>query len=415
MSNWTIILVSILLSAFFSGMEIAYISSNKLKLEIDKQSSSHFARVLRRIFRYPLHYITTILIGNNICLVIYAVTMAKILEPLILEWSNSVLIIFFVKILLSTLIILVTAEFLPKVFFRLNSNLLLKTLIYPLTFFYYLLKPLVIITLFLSKRVLKLFGLDFVEYSPVFDKIDLEEYVKLRRNEVEHRHQDVEVQIFQNALDFSNVKVRECMLPRTEIIAVDFNSSIDDLLKIFIDTKLSKVLVYRQNIDNILGYVHSSEIFKSPKNIKSILLPISHVPGYMMANDMLQLFIKEQKKIAIVIDEFGGTSGMVTIEDLFEEILGEIDDEFDVYKDLEIRINDNNFTFSARLEIDYLNEKYNLKLPSSDEYETLGGLLINMLEDIPEKNKEINVGEYTIVVREVSQTKIQSVSLYKTL
>tara|TARA_B100000963_G_scaffold72183_2_gene60310 strand:- start:101 stop:1348 length:1248 start_codon:yes stop_codon:yes gene_type:complete len=415
MSNWTIILVSILLSAFFSGMEIAYISSNKLKLEIDKQSSSHFARVLRRIFRYPLHYITTILIGNNICLVIYAVTMAKILEPLILEWSNSVLIIFFVKILLSTLIILVTAEFLPKVFFRLNSNLLLKTLIYPLTFFYYLLKPLVIITLFLSKRVLKLFGLDFVEYSPVFDKLDLEEYVKLRRNEVEHRHQDVEVQIFQNALDFSNVKVRECMLPRTEIIAVDFNSSIDDLLKIFIDTKLSKVLVYRQNIDNILGYVHSSEIFKSPKNIKSILLPISHVPGYMMANDMLQLFIKEQKKIAIVIDEFGGTSGMVTIEDLFEEILGEIDDEFDVYKDLEIRINDNNFTFSARLEIDYLNEKYNLKLPSSDEYETLGGLLINMLEDIPEKNKEINVGEYTIVVREVSQTKIQSVSLYKTL
>lgn len=415
MSNWTIILVSILFSAFFSGMEIAYISSNKLKLEIDKQSNSHFARVLRRIFRYPLHYITTILVGNNICLVIYAVTMAKILEPFILKCSNSVLIIFFVKILLSTLIILVTAEFLPKVFFRLNSNRLLKTLIYPITFFYYLLKPLVIITLFLSKRVLKLFGLEFVEYSPVFDKIDLEEYVKRRRNELEHKHQDVEIQIFQNALDFSNVKVRECMLPRTEIIAVDLNSSIDDLLKIFIDTKLSKVLVYRQNIDNIIGYVHSSEIFKSPKNIKSILLPISHVPGHMMANDMLQLFIKEQKKIAIVIDEFGGTSGLITIEDLFEEILGEIDDEYDVYNDLEIRIDDNNFTFSARLEIDYLNEKYDLKLPSSDEYETLGGLLINTLEDIPEKNKEITVGDCKIVVKEVSETKIQSVSLHKTV
>ena len=415
MSNWTIILVSILFSAFFSGMEIAYISSNKLKLEIDKQSNSHFARVLRRIFRYPLHYITTILVGNNICLVIYAVTMAKILEPFILKCSNSVLIIFFVKILLSTLIILVTAEFLPKVFFRLNSNRLLKTLIYPITFFYYLLKPLVIITLFLSKRVLKLFGLEFVEYSPVFDKIDLEEYVKRRRNVLEHKHQDVEIQIFQNALDFSNVKVRECMLPRTEIIAVDLNSSIDNLLKIFIDTKLSKVLVYRQNIDNIIGYVHSSEIFKSPKNIKSILLPISHVPGHMMANDMLQLFIKEQKKIAIVIDEFGGTSGLITIEDLFEEILGEIDDEYDVYNDLEIRIDDNNFTFSARLEIDYLNEKYDLKLPSSDEYETLGGLLINTLEDIPEKNKEITVGDYTIVVKEVSETKIQSVSLHKTV
>ena len=415
MSNWTIILVSILLSAFFSGMEIAYISSNKLKLEIDKQSNSHFASILRRIFRYPSHYITTILVGNNICLVIYAVTMVKILEPLVVMWSNSVLIIFFVKILLSTLVILVTAEFLPKVFFRLNSNSLLKTLIYPITFFYYLLKPLVIITLFLSKRVLKLFGLDFVEYSPVFDKIDLEEYVKRRRNELEHRHQDVEIKIFQNALDFSNVKVRECMLPRTEIIAVDLNSSIDDLLKIFIHTKLSKVLVYRQNIDNILGYVHSSEIFKSPRNIKSILLPISHVPGHMMANDMLQLFIKEQKKIAIVIDEFGGTSGMITIEDLFEEIIGEIDDEYDEYNDLEIRIDDSNFTFSARLEIDYLNEKYDLKLPSSDEYETLGGLLINTLEDIPEKNKEITVGDYTIVVREVSETKIQSVSLHKTV
>ena len=415
MSNWTIILVSILLSAFFSGMEIAYISSNKLKLEIDKQSNSHFASILRRIFRYPSHYITTILVGNNICLVIYAVTMVKILEPLVVMWSNSVLIIFFVKILLSTLIILVTAEFLPKVFFRLNSNSLLKTLIYPITFFYYLLKPLVIITLFLSKRVLKLFGLDFVEYSPVCDKIDLEEDVKRRRNELEHRHQDVEIKIFQNALDFSNVKVRECMLPRTEIIAVDLNSSIDDLLKIFIHTKLSKVLVYRQNIDNILGYVHSSEIFKSPRNIKSILLPISHVPGHMMANDMLQLFIKEQKKIAIVIDEFGGTSGMITIEDLFEEIIGEIDDEYDEYNDLEIRIDDSNFTFSARLEIDYLNEKYDLKLPSSDEYETLGGLLINTLEDIPEKNKEITVGDYTIVVREVSETKIQSVSLHKTV
>ena len=253
-----------------------------------------------------------------------------------------------------------------------------------------------------------------MEYSPVFDKIDLEEYVKRRRNVLEHKHQDVEIQIFQNALDFSNVKVRECMLPRTEIIAVDLNSSIDDLLKIFIDTKLSKVLVYRQNIDNIIGYVHSSEIFKSPKNIKSILLPISHVPGHMMANDMLQLFIKEQKKIAIVIDEFGGTSGLITIEDLFEEILGEIDDEYDVYNDLEIRIDDNNFTFSARLEIDYLNEKYDLKLPSSDEYETLG-LLINTLEDIPEKNKEITVGDYKIVVKEVSETKIQSVSLHKTV
>jgi CBS domain containing-hemolysin-like protein len=259
-----------------------------------------------------------------------------------------------------------------------------------------------------------LFGLVLVEDSPVFGKVDLEEYLKLHTNEAEYKNLDVEVQILQNALDFSSVKVRECMLPRTDIVAIEVSKPIEDLLKIFIDTKLSKVLIYKDNIDKIIGYAHSNEMFKSPQNIKSILIPISYVPESMMANDMLELFIKERKGVAVVVDEFGGTSGMLTIEDVVEEILGEIEDEHDSEKDLEIKIDDLNYRFSARLEIDYLNDKYHFDLPRSEEYETLGGLLISQLEEIPEKNTEIYIGNYTIVVEEVSDTKIESVSLVKT-
>ena len=414
MNSWIIILASVLLSAFFSGMEIAYLSSNKLKLELDKQSNSIVARLLQRILRSPSKYIATMLVGNNISLVVYGIIMAVVLEPKIQVYTQSSFLVLLIQTLISTLIILVTAEFLPKAFFRLNPNRFLKTLVLPLTLFHYLLAPIVNITLFLSKRGLKLFGLVLVEDSPVFGKVDLEEYLKLHTNESEYKNLDVEVQILQNALDFSNVKVRECMLPRTEIVAIEVSKTIEDLLKIFIDTKLSKVLIYKENIDSIIGYAHSNEMFKSPKNIKSILIPISYVPESMMANDMLELFIKERKGIAVVVDEFGGTSGIITIEDVVEEILGEIEDEHDSEKDLEIKIDEKTYCFSARLEIDYLNEKYHFDLPKSDEYETLGGLLISQLEEIPEKNTEINIGDYTIVVDEVSETKIEAVSLSKT-
>lgn len=414
MNSWIIIFASVLLSAFFSGMEIAYISSNKLKLELDKQSNSIVARLLKKILHSPSKYIATMLVGNNISLVVYGITMAEILEPKIELYTQSSFLVLLIQTLISTLIILVTAEFLPKAFFRLNPNRFLKILVVPLYLFHFLLGPIVSVTLFLSKRGLKLFGLVLVEDSPVFGKVDLEEYLKLHTNEVEYKNLDVEVQILQNALDFSNVKVRECMLPRTEIVAIEVSKPIEDLLKIFIDTKLSKVLIYKDNIDKIIGYAHSNEMFKSPQNIKSILIPISYVPESMMANDMLELFIKERKGVAVVVDEFGGTSGMLTIEDVVEEILGEIEDEHDSEKDLEIKIDDLNYRFSARLEIDYLNDKYHFDLPRSEEYETLGGLLISHLEDIPEKNTEIYIGNYTIVVEEVSDTKIESVSLVKT-
>jgi len=414
MNSLIIIIASVLLSAFFSGMEIAYVSSNKLKLELDKQSNSIVARLLQRILHSPSKYIATMLVGNNISLVVYGITMAEILEPKIEIYTQSSFLVLLLQTLISTLVILITAEFLPKAFFRLNPNRFLKILILPLSFFHYILAPLVSITLFLSRKGLRLFGLVLVEDSPIFGKVDLEEYLKLHTNESEYKNLDVEVQILQNALDFSNIKVRECMLPRTEIVAIELSKPIEDLLKIFIDTKLSKVLIYQENIDTIIGYAHSNEMFKSPKDIKSILIPIPYVPESMMANDMLELFIKERKGVAVVVDEFGGTSGMLTIEDVVEEILGEIEDEHDSEKDLEVKVDEINYRFSARLEIDYLNDKYHFDLPKSEEYETLGGLLISQLEEIPEKDTEITLENYTITIDEVSKTKIEAVSLRKT-
>jgi len=414
MNSFVIISFSVLLSAFFSGMEIAYLSSNKLKLELDKQSNSLVSRLLLRILHSPSKYIATMLVGNNISLVAYGITIAVVLEPKIQVYTQSSFIVLLTQTLISTFIILVTAEFIPKVFFRLNANRFLRILVLPLTLFYYLLAPVVIIIIFLSKRVLKLFGLVLVEDSHVFGKLDLEEYLKFHSNESNYKNLDVEIKILQNALDFSSVKIRECMLPRTEIIAIEVSKTIEDLLNIFIDTKLSKVLIYKENIDNIIGYAHSNELFKSPKNIKSILIPISYVPESMMANDMLELFIKERKGIAVVVDEFGGTSGMITIEDIVEEILGEIEDEYDSEKDLEIEIDETTYRFSARLEIDYLNDKYHLDLPKSEEYETLGGLLISQLETIPMKFTEIKIGDYRIVIDQVTETKIEAVTINKT-
>ena len=415
MNSLIIIFVSILFSAFFSGMEIAYISSNKLKIELDKNKLNSFsAFAFQRILCSPSNFISTMLVGNNISLVIYGISMAKLLEPKIEIFIQSSFLILLFQTLISTLLILVTAEFLPKVFFRLNPNRLLRISVIPLIFFHFLLLPIVTVVLFLSKSGLKMIGLSIVEDSLVFGKIDLEEYLKLNLNENAEKNIDVEVQILQNALDFSNIKLRESMLPRTDIIAVEVSKPIQDLVNIFIETKLSKVLIYKENIDNIIGYTHSNEIFKSPKNIISILIPISYVPESMMANDMLKLFIKERKGIAVVVDEFGGTSGIITLEDVVEEIFGEIEDEHDNEKDLEIKHNDTSFRFSARLEIDYLNNKYKFNLPKSEEYETLGGLLISKLEDIPVKNTKINIGNFVIVVDEVSETKILSVSLKKT-
>ena len=280
---------------------------------------------------------------------------------------------------------MLASEFFPKIFFRFYANRLLKISVIPLTFFHFLLLPIVKVALLISKRGLKIIGITMLKDSMHLAKMNLKENLKLNFNQYINKNIDVEAQIFQNALDFSNITLRESMLPRTEIIAIEASKPIDELINIFIKTKLSKVLIFKENIDNIIGYTHSNEIFKTPKNIQSILIPISYVPENMMVNDLLTVFIKERKGIAVVVDEFGGTSGIITLEDVVEEIFGEIEDEHDNENDLEIKLNDTSFRFSARLEIDYLNNKYKFNLPKSDEYETLGGLLISKLEDIPKE------------------------------
>ena len=302
MSNSILILICLLLSAFFSGMEIAFVSANKLKVELDKQSGRAYSRLLEGVLQSPAKFIATMLVGNNIALVVYGVMMAKLLEPTIDQYTQSSFLVLLIQTIISTLIILVTAEFFPKAFFRINPNQFLKVFALPLFLFYYLLWPIVRITIFMSKIGLRIIGAPLEEEDAVFRKVDLEEYLK---SSSKNEQEDVEVQMLQNALDFSNVKVRECMVPRTEIVAVDFSQSIEDLSRVFVETKLSKVLIFKENIDHIIGYAHSIELFKNPTSIRSILLPIPIVPESMLANELMETFTKERKAVAVVVDEFG--------------------------------------------------------------------------------------------------------------
>ncbi len=406
MSSGVIILICLLLSAFFSGMEIAFVSANKLKVELDKQSGRAYSRLLEGVLQSSAKFIATMLVGNNIALVVYGVMMAKLLEPTIEQYTQSGFLVLLIQTIISTLIILVTAEFLPKAFFRINPNQFLKIFALPLFLFYYLLWPIVRVTIFMSKIGLRLIGAPLEEEDAVFRKVDLEEYLKSSGKD---EQDDVEVQMLQNALDFSSVKVRECMVPRTEIVAVDLSQSIEDLAKIFVETKLSKVLIYKENIDHIIGYAHSIEMFKNPTSIRSILLPIPIVPESLLANELMEIFTKERKAVAVVVDEFGGTSGMVTIEDVMEEIFGEIEDEHDEEQLTEEVLSDGELRLSARLEVDYLNEKYNLDLPASEAYETLGGFLVENFESIPNEGAEITIGNFTFTAEQASETRIEIV------
>jgi CBS domain containing-hemolysin-like protein len=389
-------------------MEIAFVSANKLKVELDKQSGKVYSKLLEGVLQSPARFIATMLVGNNIALVVYGVMMVKLLAPFIADYSQSSFVVLLFQTIISTLIILVTAEFLPKVFFRINPNQFLKVFAFPLFLFYYLLWPIVRITIVLSKLGLKIIGAPLEEEDAAFKKVDLEDYLK---SSVKSEQEDVEVQMLQNALDFSNVKVRECMVPRTEIIAVELDQSIEELAKIFIETKLSKVLIYKGNIDRLIGYAHSLEIFNNPQSIRSILRPIPFVPESMLANELLETFSKERKAVAAVVDEFGGTSGMVTVEDVMEEIFGEIEDEHDKEVSVEEVLSENNLRLSARLEVDYLNQKYELDLPVSEAYETLGGLLIDQFESIPNEGAQITIGKYSFTIEKASETHIELILL----
>lgn len=409
------IILSLLLSAFFSGMEIAFVASNKLHIELMKKRGEFNARILSYFLQKPSRFIATMLVGNNIALVVYGTEMAKVLAPYIENhFTTNDSLVLLGQTVISTLIVLVTAEFIPKVLFSINANRFVRLFAVPagLCYFglYFFASLVVSLSNFLLKKVMRVEQLD---QKRVFGRVDLQQYIEEHATNVIDKNQlDPEIQIFQNALDFSKVKARECLVPRNEIIAMDIGADIDKLANRFVETGLSKILIYKDNIDQIIGYTHSYELFKRPTDIKSILLPVALVPETMTANNILNLFIKERKSLALVIDEFGSTTGLLTIEDIIEEIFGEIQDEHDLIGYEETRFSENEFVFSGRQKIDYLNEKYNLKLPESDDYETLSGLIVTHRESIPKQNEQIKVGSFILQILKVDQTRVETVKLF---
>jgi CBS domain containing-hemolysin-like protein len=417
-----IIVFSLILSAFFSGMEIAYVSSNKIHIEIEKKQGGLLSTLLTKITAKPSKFIATMLIGNNIALVIYGFYMGDML----VEWfasylpSSSTLINYLftelsllTQTVISTLIILVTAEFLPKVFFQIYANSLLKLFAVPAYLFYVLFSFVSDFVIWISDVILKyLFKTEGDQVQLAFTKVELGNYISEQMESVEaHDTIDSEIQIFQNALEFSEVKSREVMVPRTELTAIEIHDSISNLNELFTQTGHSKILVYKTTIDDILGYVHSFDLFKDPKNIKSMLRPVEYVPETMFAKDVLNVLIKKRKSLAVVLDEYGGTSGIMTVEDVIEELVGEIEDEHDTFELIEEKTNENTYIFSARIEVDHINETYKLQLPESENYETLGGFIVNHTEEIPEKNQEITIEQFHFTIKEVSNTKIELVQL----
>lgn len=413
MNPLVIILITLIASAFFSGLEIAFITSNKLRIELENKQGNFSAKILAYFNKYPSRYLGTMLLGNNIALVIFGIYMDEELKPLIEPFTSSKVLILLISTFLSTMLILITAEFLPKNLFRINPNKTLTLFAFPLTIVYGILYPVVMISIGSSEFILKkIFRVKIENENAAFTMIDLDNYVREGTAAVEKKVEvDHEIQIFQNALDFSSVKARECMIPRTEIIAVEINESIDVLRQKFVQTRLSKILIYEKNIDNIIGYAYSKELFKKPQTIKSIMLPVSIVPETMAASEVLTVFIQQNKSIALVVDEFGGTSGMLTMEDVMEEIFGEIEDEHDKEEMIERQINEVEFIFSARLETDYINNKYRLKLPILDNVETISGLIMHYHESIPRVNEEIHIENYTFTILSVTKTRIETVSL----
>lgn len=417
-----IISLSLLFSAFFSGMEIAFVSANKIHIEIEKKQEGLLAKILTRLTKKPSKFIATMLIGNNIALVVYGLYMGELLMNWflkILPSSNALVhtmltdFSLFTQTVISTLIILITAEFLPKVLFQIYANTLLKFLALPAYMFYVLFSILSEFVMKVSDFILKtFFRTDGDEVQLAFSKIELGDYITEQMETVEEEDIiDSEIQIFQNALEFSEVKAREVMVPRTEIMAVELHETPKNLAKLFTETGYSKILVYKDTIDNIIGYVHSYELFKKPKTIKSILLPVEFVPETMLIHDILNVLTKKRKSMAVVLDEYGGTSGIMTVEDIVEELFGEIEDEHDSTDLHEEQIEDTIYKFSARLEVDYINENYKLELPETDEYETLGGLIMNNTGEIPEQDSQIKIENFLFTILEVSSTKIDLVTL----
>ena len=410
----SIIFLSLLASAFFSGSEIAFVSCNRLKIELDKQKGMLSGKIISRFILKDSQFIATMLLGNNIALVVYGLYMAKLIQPSLEGYFTNEVIVLLVQTIFSTLLILVTAEFLPKAVFQINPNGMLQFLAVPLLIVNLILYPLAIFTLSISNGLLRLFRFDVSNSKNVFSKVDLDEYVKdVSERMNDQSDLDNEVEILQNALAFDEIKARDSMIPRTEIVALSVEEDIEQVKNKFINTGLSKIIIYRDSIDNIIGYVHSFELFKNPARIKDILMPISFVPKSMPGKELLELFAKQNGNIAIVVDEFGGTAGLVTIEDVIEEILGDIEDEHDKDQLVEEQIDENTYLFSARQDIDYLNETYDLELEESIEYDTLGGLIIFHTESIPETGDQLKINGFRLQIQEVTDRRIELIRLEK--
>jgi putative hemolysin len=415
-SQYFWIAVSMAFSFFFSGIEIAYLSANRLQVELQGKQGYLSGRIMAHFMQNPSRFIGTTLIGNTLALVIFGNSMAALFAPILAERLppslNNEPSILLIQTILSTLLILFTAEFLPKSLFMINPNMVLTALAFPFVVMYVLLAPVTFTIVNLSKLVITyIFRLPYSEERPAFGLTDLNNYLS-SMHKVSHEDSEIELdkRILQNVLEFKKVKVRECMVPRTEISAIALDEGIDKLKDAFVDSGHSKIVVYRDTIDDVIGYCHSAALFKRPSKIEDILTPISNVTETSMANDLMVQLIRERRSLAIVVDEFGGTAGLVSMEDVIEEIFGDIEDEHDDDDLVELRLDDKTFLLSARLEVDYLNEKYHWQLPFG-EYETLGGLILSYTEDFPQKGEVVPVPPFTFTIQTTKGNGIDTVKV----
>lgn len=412
----SIIIICLILCAFFSGMEIAFISSNKIYLEIEKKQEGFISNILTKLTEKPSKFIAAMLIGNNMALVVYGFLMGKLLlrqfEAFGFHFSGF--LNFILQTLIATIVVLATAKFLSKVFFQIYANTLIKVFALPAYGFYMLFYYFSSFFIWISDFVLKTFFKTEVDQTTLyFSKAELGNYITEQMSTVEDQDEmDSEIQMFQNALDFSGVKARDIMTPRTEIVAIDLFDSIADLKELFVETGYSKIVVYQNSLDDIVGYVHSFGLFKKPKNIKSIVISVEFVPETMYIKDAMKLLTKKRKSVAVVLDEYGGTSGIITIEDIVEELFGEIEDEHDSDEELmDKELGEGVFVFSARLDVEYLNQTYKLNIPESDSYGTLGGFIVDSTKEIPQKGDVITIGTYHFIIEEATNKKIELVKM----
>ena len=411
-----VIVGCLMLSAFFSGMEIAFVSSNRIRLALQIKQPGIVSVALAKLTKNPSKFIATTLVGNNIALVIYGLFMGEFLiaqlYPEALGNTDLSLSIVFVQTLISAVVILITAEFLPKVFFQIYANALLQFFALPTVLFYHVLSPLTNAFLWLSNVILRRVFKTSDDHIPTaFSRVDLEEYVTEHVESTENEDIESEVQIFHNALAFTNRKAREIMVPRAEITAVDRYVSPNELINLFSSSGFSKILIYKGNLDNVVGYIHAFDLFRKPSNIRTITHPVEFVPESMFIKDILSQLIKKRKSIAIVLDEYGGTAGMITLEDIVEELFGEIEDEHDNIALIERKLDSGTYLFSARLEVDYLNDKYKLNLHESDQYETLGGYIVHHTENIPDKDQVVTIGDFQFEIQKVTASKIELIKI----